>query len=137
MLISEANQNWEGGGTQRRWTSWIHDIFEEHTTKTKVSLLLYVDDLQVICKTEEELQKQMQAVRTFNDDIHMEFGLDKCTEIVLSRGKWVHSQNLIFDFTRDIQDLEQGKIYTYLQIEDSEGMQHDQMKDWRRNTPGD
>jgi hypothetical protein len=36
-----------------------------------------VDDLKLLAKTEEEVQKQMQTVRSFSDDIHMEFGLDK------------------------------------------------------------
>jgi len=48
---------------------------EEHTTKTKVSHLLYMDNLKLIGKTEEELQKQLQAVTNFRVDIHMEFGL--------------------------------------------------------------
>ena len=46
--------------------------YEEHTTKTKISHLLYMDDLKLIAKSEEELQKQIQTVKTFND-IHMEF----------------------------------------------------------------
>ena len=33
--------------------------YEEHTTKTKVSHLLYMDDLNLTGKTKEELQKQM------------------------------------------------------------------------------
>ena len=33
--------------------------YEKHTTKMKVSHLLYMDDFKVIGKTEEELQKQM------------------------------------------------------------------------------
>jgi len=33
--------------------------YEEHTTETKVSHLFYMDDFQLISKTEEELQKQM------------------------------------------------------------------------------
>jgi hypothetical protein len=41
-----------------------------------------VDVLKLTYKMEEELQKQMQIFRTFSDDIHMEFGLDKCTKIV-------------------------------------------------------
>jgi len=69
--------------------------YEEHTTKRKVSYLLYLDDLKVIGKTEEELQKQMQVVRTFSDDIHMDFELDKCAQIVLKRGKLVLLKNLI------------------------------------------
>jgi hypothetical protein len=34
--------------------------YEEHTTKTKISHLLYIDDLKLIAKSEEELQKQIQ-----------------------------------------------------------------------------
>jgi hypothetical protein len=60
--------------------------YEEHTTRTKVLHLLYIDYLQLIGETEEELQKQMQLVRTFSDNIHTEFGLDKCAKIVLKRG---------------------------------------------------
>jgi len=62
-------------------------------------------DLKLIVKREEELQKEMQVVRTFSDDIHMEFGMDKCAKIVLKRGKLVQSQNLILDFNREIQQL--------------------------------
>jgi hypothetical protein len=49
--------------------------YEDHTTKTKISHLLYMDDLRLIAKSEEELQRQIQTVKTFSDDIHMEFGL--------------------------------------------------------------
>ena len=52
--------------------------YEEHITKTKISHLLYVDDLKLIGKSEEELRKQIQTVKTFSDDIHMDFGLQKC-----------------------------------------------------------
>jgi hypothetical protein len=34
--------------------------YEEHTTKTKISHLLYMDDLKLLGKSEEELQKQIQ-----------------------------------------------------------------------------
>jgi hypothetical protein len=53
-----------------------------------------MDDVKLTGKTEEELQKYMQIVRTFTDNIHMEFGLDNCAKIVLKKGKLVHSQNL-------------------------------------------
>jgi len=46
-------------------------------------------------KTEEEIQIEMQVVRNFSNDVHMDFGLDKCAEIVVKRGKLVYSQNLI------------------------------------------
>ena len=36
-----------------------------------------MDDLKLIAKSEEELQKQIQTVKIFSDDINMEFGLLK------------------------------------------------------------
>ena len=40
-----------------------------------------MDDLKLIAKSEEELQKQIQTVKTLSDDINMEFGLEKCANI--------------------------------------------------------
>ena len=37
--------------------------YEEHVTKTKISHLLYMDDLKLIAKSEEELRKQIQTVK--------------------------------------------------------------------------
>jgi hypothetical protein len=68
-----------------------------------------MDDLKLIDKSEEELQKQIQTVKTFSDDIRMEFGLDKCAKITFKRDKLTHSQNLVIDINREIQELEQGK----------------------------
>jgi hypothetical protein len=64
--------------------------------KSTIPLLLYTGNLQLIG------EKQMQAVRTCSDDIHMELGLDKCAGIVLKERKLVHSQNLILDFSREM-----------------------------------
>jgi hypothetical protein len=33
--------------------------------------------LKLIAKSEEELRKQVQTVKTFSDDIHMEFGVEE------------------------------------------------------------
>jgi len=80
--------------------------YEEHTTKTKVSHVPYIVDLKLIVKAEEELQKQLQVVRNFSADIHLEFELDKCAKTVFKKGKFIHPQNLILDFNREIQKLQ-------------------------------
>jgi hypothetical protein len=59
----------------------------------------------------------------------MEFGLDKFAEIVFKKGKPVHSQNLVVDINRQIQELEQGKTYKYLGNEKSDSIQHQQTKE--------
>ena len=69
-----------------------------------------MDDLKLIAKSVEEIQKQMQTVKkNFSDDINMEFGLEKCANITFKRGKLTHLQNLVIDTNRIIQELEQGK----------------------------
>jgi hypothetical protein len=59
----------------------------------------------------------------------MDFGLEKCAKIIFKKGKLIHSQNLVTDINREIQELEQGKTYKYLGIEESEGIQHQKMKE--------
>jgi hypothetical protein len=63
--------------------SRLNTGYEEHATKTKISHLLYMDDLKLIAKSEEELRRQIQTVKTFSDDIHMEFGLENVLRLHL------------------------------------------------------
>ena len=58
----------------------------------------------------------------------MEFGLEKCAKIAFKRGKQRHQQNLVTDINKEIQELEQGKTYKYLGIEENEGI-HQQMRE--------
>jgi hypothetical protein len=39
-------------------TEELNTSYEEHTTKTKISHLLYTDDLKLISKSEKQLPKQ-------------------------------------------------------------------------------
>jgi len=82
--------------------------YEYHMTKTKISHLLYMDCLKLIAKSDEEIRKQLQTVKNFSDDIHTEFGLEKCAKITFKKGELIHSQNLVIDINRKIQKLEQG-----------------------------
>jgi hypothetical protein len=59
----------------------------------------------------------------------MDFGLDKCAKITFKRSKLTYSQNLVTDINREIQELEQGKTYKYLGIQEGEDIQHQQMKE--------
>ena len=77
--------------------------------RQKSHTLLYVDNLKLIAKSEEELQKEIQRVETFSDDTNMEFGLEQCAKITFKKGKLTHLQNLVIDTNRVIQELEQEK----------------------------
>ena len=62
-----------------------------------------MDDLKLIAASDEELQKQIQTVKTFSDDIHMDFELEKSAKITFKKGKLIHSQNLVIDINREIR----------------------------------
>jgi len=57
-------------------------------------------------------RKQIQTVKIFSDDIHMEFGLEKCAKITFKKGKLIHSQNLVININREIKELGQEKKRT-------------------------
>jgi hypothetical protein len=44
----------------RQQLNKLKTAYSEHTTKTKISSLLYTDDLKLTGKTEQKLQKQLQ-----------------------------------------------------------------------------
>ena len=60
-----------------------------------------MDDLKLIAKSDEELRKHIQTFKTFSDDIHMDFGLEKCAKITFKKGKLIYSQNLVIDIKRN------------------------------------
>ena len=70
--------------------------------------------MKLIGKGEEELKNQVQTVKNFIDDIHIEFRLVKCEKIVFKKGKLVYLKNVILYIKREIQQLELGKTYECL-----------------------
>jgi len=70
---------------------WFNTVYEEHPTKTHVTHLLFMDNLKL---RGLELQKLIQRVRTFSEDICMEFELEKCAKIALKKKKSLHRQHL-------------------------------------------
>jgi hypothetical protein len=68
---------------------------------TNISHLLYVDNLKLLGKTEEDLRRQLQTAEAVSGDIHMEFVRNSCANIVLKKGKLFPSTNLIIGIFRD------------------------------------
>ena len=47
-----------------------------------------MDDIKIFTKNEKELETLIHAVRIYSQDIGMEFGIEKCTMLVMKSGKW-------------------------------------------------
>ena len=50
-----------------------------------------MDDLKLYSRSEKGLDSLVQTVRVFSEDIGMEFGIEKYSMLVMTRGKFVKS----------------------------------------------
>lgn len=95
----------------------------------KINHLFYMDDLKTYTQNENEQSGILHTVKTFSDDILMEFGLDKCAKATFRKGKLTTSENIQLDVDTVIQQLEPDSTYKYLGINEGDGIQHASMKE--------
>ena len=96
---------------------------------SKISHLLYMDDLKLYSKTSSELESLLNTVRIFSNDIEMEFGLDKSATLVLNKGKPTQLENVKLPNNEIIKGLSLQESYKYLGILQGDNIKHDQVKE--------
>jgi hypothetical protein len=62
--------------------------YQVYGSERKINHLLYMDDLKLIGRSEEELRNEIKIVKTFSDDIKMKFGLEKCARVSLKNSTY-------------------------------------------------
>jgi len=50
--------------------------YQVHGTERKISHLMYMDDLKLLGRNENDLENEMKIVQTINKDINLKFGLE-------------------------------------------------------------
>ena len=73
-----------------------------------------MDDLKLFAKDDDDPEVLPQTVKTFNDDIGMSFGLDKCAKVTFKRGKLTGTISVELDQSTVIKDLEHMKCTNIL-----------------------
>ena len=94
----------------------------------RIMHLLYMNYLKLYGKDDSELEGLLRIMKEFSDDVGMEFGLSMCAKATFKRGKLEKSDHVRLDEETMIKDLEQGKVYKYLGIDDPSRIQHTTMK---------
>ena len=94
----------------------------------RITYLFYMDDLKLCTKDDSELEGLLRIVKGFSDYIGMKFGLSKCVKATFNRGKLENSDHIWIDGETMIKDLEPEKVYKYLGVDESSGIQHATMK---------
>ena len=59
--------------------------------------LFYMDDLKLYSKSDNQLEGLLSTVKTFSDDIKMQFGLEKCAKATFVRGKLTKTSHVKLD----------------------------------------
>ena len=80
------------------------------------------------CRSEKGLDSLVQNVCVFSEDIGMEFGIEKCTMLVMERGKFVKSVGIELPDGKVIKSLQEGESYKYLEILESDKWLEEKMK---------
>ena len=103
-------------------------FYELGKQKEKVNHLLFMDDLKLFAKNENQLDSLVNVVRIFSNDIKMEFGLSKCAVLIMKGGKFFKSDGISMP-NGDVMDaIEEGACYKYLGILEADGIKNHEMK---------
>lgn len=95
-----------------------------------INHLFYVDDLKLFANNDKNLEKLLDIVKTFSDDIKMSFGLEKCAKVTIEKGKIKKRNNIqLNDSNTIIRELEGHEIYKYLGMEENTEIEHTKMKE--------
>ena len=54
---------------------------------TKITNLLFVDDLKTYAKNKSDALEQLNVITKFTNDIGMQFGADKCAYLYIENGQ--------------------------------------------------
>ena len=60
----------------------------------KLNHVLFIDDLKLYAKSEEQTNTLVKTLYVFSTDIGMEFGVKKCGILTMKRGKIVKSEGI-------------------------------------------
>ena len=94
----------------------------------KINHLLFMDDLKLFAKNEDQIDSLVNTVRIFSEDIQMEFELPKCGVLIMKRVKVVKNEGISMPDGKMMKNIEEDG-YKYLGILEADGVKHEEMKD--------
>ena len=90
---------------------------------------MYTNNIKLFTKNEKELETLIHAVRIYNQDIGMEFGIEKCAMLVMKSGERHMTYGMELPNQDKIRTLEENETYKYLGILEADTIKEVEMKD--------
>ena len=106
----------------------VNACYEWRKKEYKLNHLLFMDDLKLFAKNEEQIDTLVGTVHVFSTDIGMEFGMRKCGILTMKRGKLVRSEGLKLPNNEVMKEVEK-EGYTYLGIVELDKIKENEMKE--------
>ena len=98
----------------------------------KINHLLFMDDLKLYRKSENEIKGLVTTVEAFSQNIGMEFGIKKCGVIFMNREKVKSTDGIELPSSEKIREIvEDG--YKYMEILEYDRVKKQEIKDKFRN----
>ena len=93
----------------------------------KLNHLLFMDDLKLFGKSDDQIDSLVQTVFKFSEDIGMEFGLKKCGLVILKKEKLVKFDGIHLSNQEITKEVDENG-YTYLGILELDKIKDHEMK---------
>ena len=88
-----------------------------------------MNDIKLFAKSEKELETLIHTVRIYNQDIGMEFGIEKCALLEMKSGKRPRSDGMEQPNQDKIRTLAENETLKYLEILEADTIKQVKMKD--------
>ena len=105
------------------------DGYKLSRSQEKINHLMYMDDIKLFAKNEKELETLIDTVRIYSQDIGMEFGIEKCTMLVMKSGQRHRTDGIELPNQDKIRTLGENDANKYLGILEADAIKQVQMKD--------
>ena len=93
-----------------------------------VNHLLFMDDLKLYGKSQDEVDALLGLVQEYSNDIGMEFGMDKCAVLGIKNGKRVECKGVVLPSGDVMKDVDEDG-YKYLGVLQNEVQMNREMKE--------
>ena len=87
-----------------------------------------MDDIEQFAKNVKELETLQQTVRIYSEDIGMEFGIDKCTMLVIKSRKQLMTEGIELPNREKIRTLREKETYKYMGILEADTIKQMEMR---------
>ena len=106
----------------------VNASYEWGKKEYKLNHLLFMDDLKLFSKSEEQMDTIVRTVHVFSTDTGMAFGMKKCGILIIQRGKVVRCEGIKLPNCEVIKEVEK-EGYTYLGIVELDKIKENEMKE--------